>query len=102
MFGNDIQYIKDVLSVFVESSARETENLEQLIKKGDFVEVKKICHKIHPFLSQLDADHLSVNLKKVDNLKSLDESSYPNWQNELSESVKMIKEFAEGVKRDYL
>ena len=49
MFGNDTEYIKNVLSVFVQSSSAETENLTQLIEKGDFKEAQKICHKIHPF-----------------------------------------------------
>lgn len=102
MFGNDTKYIKDVLSVFVESSTIETDNLEQLIKKEDFKEAQKICHKIHPFLSQLNADFLCTNLRKMDNIKNHDESSYPNWKNELSESIELIKEFTEGVRRDYL
>lgn len=102
MFGNDTEYIKYVLSVFVQSSSIEIENLNQLIKKGDFNEVQKMCHKIHPFLSQLDADYLCTNLKKMDKLRNRDESAYPNWKDELTESVKMIKEFTESVKRDYL
>lgn len=102
MFGNDTEYIKDLLTLFVQSSSVETENLNQLINKGDFKEAQKICHKIHPFLSQLDADYLCVNLLKMDKLRNQDESAYPNWQIDLSESVRMIKEFTDNVKRDYL
>lgn len=102
MFGNDTEYIKNVLSVFVQSSSAETENLTQLIEKGDFKEAQKICHKIHPFLSQLDAEYLCTNLRKMDKLKNGDESEYPNWKKELTETVKMIEDFTENVRKYYL
>ena len=102
MFGNDTNYIKELLTVFVKTSSKEIEYLEKHIEKGDFFEAQKICHKIHPFLSQLDADYLSVNLRKMDSLRGHDETSYPNWKDELSDSVEMIKEFTENLRRDYL
>ncbi len=102
MFGNDTNYIKELLTVFVKTSSKEIEYLEKHIEKGDFFEAQKICHKIHPFLSQLDADYLSINLRKMDSLRGHDETSYPNWKDELSDSVEMIKEFTENLRRDYL
>ncbi|MDD4778400.1 MAG: hybrid sensor histidine kinase/response regulator [Fermentimonas sp.] len=102
MFYSDTEYIKDLLSLFVQSSSVDTDNLYQAIDKGDFREAQKICHKIHPFLSQLDADHICVNLRKMDGLRDRDESAYPNWKTELSESVRMIREFTENIKKDYL
>ncbi len=102
MFGNDIDYIRDVLSEFVDSSAEDTDNLARLVHEGKFKEAQKLCHKIHPFLGQLDAESLAVNLIKMDSLRGEDESSYPNWRKDIIETIEEIRKFSESIKNNFL
>lgn len=102
MFGKDSGHIKEILNDFVESSAKDTEILTKLVEEGNFSEVQKICHRIHPFLSQLDANHLTLNLIKMDKLRGKDESLYPDWQKDIINSVEEIKRFTESIKNNYL
>lgn len=102
MFGEDTVSIKEILLNFVESTAEDTDILSKLVKEGKFVEAQHICHKIHPFLSQLGASHLTTNLIKMDKLRGNNESLYPDWKKDITKSISEIKRFSENIKTDYL
>lgn len=102
MFGKDSESIKEILSDFVESSSKDTEILAELVNEGKFAEAQNICHKIHPFLSQLDANHLTVTLIKMDKLRGKDESLYPEWKSDITKTISEIKIFTESIKNNYL
>ena len=102
MLGKDSECIKDILIDFVESSAEDTQLLAKLVNEGKFSEAQHICHKIHPFLGQLDANYLTPNLIKMDKLRGENELLYPNWKKDLTETISEIKKFIEGIKNDYL
>lgn len=102
MFGNDSESIKEILFSFVESTAKDTDILSKLVNEGKYSEAQHICHKIHPFLSQLDANYLTVNLIKMDKLRGKDESLYPDWKKDITESISDINKFSENIKDNYL
>ena len=102
MFGKDTKSIKEILIDFVESTNNDTDTLSKLVNKGEFSKAQHICHKIHPFLSQLDATYLTASLIKMDKLRGKDESLYPDWKIDLSVSISEIKKFSENIKNDYL
>jgi CheY-like chemotaxis protein/anti-sigma regulatory factor (Ser/Thr protein kinase) len=64
LFHNDERVIRDILTTFVETSERDREALTELINRNEFKEAQELCHRIHPFFSQLDADHLCEPLLK--------------------------------------
>ena len=102
MFGNDTVSIKKILSDFVETSERDTEVLSKLIKDGNFIEAQRICHKIHPFLNQLDVDYLTTNLRKMDNINGNDGASFPDWKKELTKTIYDIRNFTKNIKDEYI
>lgn len=102
IFNNDEQVIRDILTTFVETSERDREALTERISRNEFKEAQELCHRIYPFFSQLDADHLCGPLRKMDRLRGYEEDSYPEWKEELKETVAQIREFAEHIRRYYL
>lgn len=102
MFAHDETAIKDVLAGFVESSSQDTNELRTLIQRGEFIPAQQLCHRMHPFYQQLNAEHLCGNLHKMDELRGQDESSYTNWKEELLETLDRIDQFREEVKTKWL
>ncbi len=102
LFGDDEAAVREILRNFVETSEKDTKQLLNLIEKDDFENAQQLCHKMHPFLAQLDADYLCHVLIKMDKLRGQDESTYPNWKTELTDAVKKIEKFTESVKINYL
>ena len=102
LFGDDEVTIREILINFVEASEKDTKQLLNLIEKDDFENAQRLCHKMHPFLAQLNADYLCDVLIKMDRLRGQDESSYPDWKNELAKTVKKIERFTELIKNNYL
>lgn len=102
MFGNDQESIKGILADFVENSEKDNKKLEEFIKNNQFKEAQEICHKIHPFYSQLDAEYLTFSLRKMDSLRVKDESSYPQWKEEVTQNLDQIREFTVSIRENYL
>ncbi len=102
LFGDDEKAVKSILVGFAQSSYKDREALTEIIKKGEFKEAQQLCHRMYPFFSQLDADHLCGTLRKMDSLRGEEESSYPDWKEDLTETIAQIKEFADGIRKEYL
>lgn len=102
MFDGDSKAIKEILSGFVISSEKDREALKELVHLHRFQDAQLLCHKIHPFYSQLDAGHLCEPLRKMDRLRGKEEDLYPQWKEELLEAIRQMKLFADKIKRDYL
>jgi CheY-like chemotaxis protein/nitrogen-specific signal transduction histidine kinase len=72
MFNGDTKAVKEILSEFVQSSEKDREALKELIYSSRFREAQQLCHRMHPFYSQLDADYLCEPLRKMDRLRGED------------------------------
>ncbi len=102
LFGDDTETIRDILSGFVQTAHQDTTLLQGLIDDGAFEEAQKLCHRIYPFLCQLDAAHLCTSLRKMDNLRGKDETAYPDWKEELSENIGKLRIFSEMISKEML
>lgn len=102
LFGDDTQTIRDILSGFVQTSHQDMNRLQELIENGAFEEAQQLCHKIYPFLCQLDAEHLCTALRKMDQLRGQDESTYPNWKEDLSDNIRKLRELEEMIRKEFL
>ncbi len=102
LFGDDTETIKKILSTFVTTVYRDTESLTELIKSSDFQGAQRLCHKMHPFINQIDAQHLCDVLIKMDSLRGQEETAYPNWKEDALQSVEEIREFADEIEKEYL
>ncbi len=102
LFQEDEESIKDILGGFVGSATKDMDTLATYIEEGDFEKAQQLSHRIYPFFSQLDADHMCVVLRKMDRLRGEDESSYPNWKEELLKTVEEIRKFTVDISNNYL
>lgn len=102
LFQGDEESIKDILSGFVESANKDMDDLAILIEEGNFEKAQQLSHRIHPFFSQLDADYLCIALRKMDRLRGDDESTYPEWKEELRKTVDEIRIFTDNIRKDWL
>ncbi|MBK5195827.1 MAG: response regulator [Proteiniphilum sp.] len=102
LFDNDERAIKDILSGFVQTSGKDRVALTERINSNDFKGAQQLCHRIYPFFSQLDADHLCGALRKMDELKDCEEGSYPDWKEELRETITQISAFTERIRKECL
>ena len=102
LFNGDVGAVKDILSQFVQSSEKEREELKKLIHENRFKEAQQLCHRIHPFYSQLDATHISEKLQKMDRLRGADEDAWPQWKEELLETIRQMELFAEDIRKNFL
>jgi hypothetical protein len=93
---------KKILSTFVTTVYKDTEHLTGLIEASDFQGAQQLCHKIHPFISQIDAPHLCEVLIKMDSLRGEEETTYSSWKEDLSLSIRQIRAFADAIKKEYL
>ena len=102
MFNGDTPAIKDILSGFVQSSHKDLQELKELIGHGRFREAQQLCHRIHPFYGQLDAGHLCVALRKMDSLRGAGEGAWPEWKEELLDTIDKLALFADNIRKDFL
>lgn len=102
LFEGDEETMKEILTGFVESTYEDTKKLEQMIRENDFEGAQRLCHKIHPFLAQLNAEYLCDVLRKMDKLRGKDASAFPEWKEELAITTKELKAFADKINTDHL
>lgn len=102
MFDHDTEAIKDILEGFIKSSRQDTLDLREMIRGGEFARAQQLCHRMHPFFVQLDAEHLCGTLRKMDMLRGEEESAYPGWKEELTAAVENIELFRENIREEYL
>ena len=76
--GNDPEALKEVLHSFIESTQQNIVLLERAIVDNNSPEIKSIAHRITPMFKQIEAQEISIILKKLedhnfenDDLKSL-------------------------------
>ena len=102
MFDHDTAAIKDILEGFIKTSKQDTLDLREMIRDGEFARAQQLCHRMHPFFVQLDAEHLCGTLRKMDMLRGEEESAYPDWKEELTAAIENIELFRENIREEYL
>jgi HPt (histidine-containing phosphotransfer) domain-containing protein len=102
LFDNDEETMKEILTSFVKSTYEDTDKLEKMIKENNFEGAQQLCHKMHPFFAQLNAEHLCVVLRKMDKLRGQGESAFPEWKKALSTTIHELQLFANEINRRYL
>ena len=102
MFNEDTEAIKDILSGFVQTSHKDLDELKELIRRDRFKEARQLCHRIHPFYGQLNAGHLCDALRKMDKFPGDGEKEWPEWKEELLETIGKLESFRETIRRDFL
>lgn len=102
LFDNDQETIKEILAGFVQSSGNDLKTLKELIQQSRFEEAQQLCHRMHPFYSQLDAGHLCESLRKMDSLQGENEDAWPEWKEELLKTHSQLELFVEEIRKNNL
>ena len=76
--------------------------LKELIHQSRFEEAQQLCHRMHPFYSQLDAGHLCESLRKMDSLRGENEDAWPEWKVELLKTLSQLELFIEEIRKNDL
>ncbi len=80
MFDNDVEAMRNVLELFVTTTAENVATLHKTVSQDDFRSAQAICHKMLPMFMQLGADDAVEILKKMDTLRSVGAEQYPEWK----------------------
>ncbi len=99
MFGDDKEAIRTVLSSFAITARSDIATLKSFIETSRFEAAQQLCHKMHPFLSQLNASYLCGTLYKMDKLRGQPESAYHAWKEELADAIEKIEDFVGTVEK---
>ena len=102
LFGNDREAIREILGEFVESADKDMSTLSDMIDSHRYREAQQICHRIHPFYSQLGAETLTTEMRRMDRLREEEEDAWPEWEEALRVTVKQVREFIAAIRRDHL
>lgn len=102
LFGNDTEIISGILKDFTGIFRSDIELLTDSVTHDRFSDAQRLCHRMLPFLLQLNAGGWCEVLRKMDRLRGKEPSEYPNWKEELSETIKNMTVFADEIERDYL
>ena len=102
LFGNDREAIREILAEFVESADKDMSTLSDMIDSHRYREAQQICHRIHPFYSQLGAETLTTEMRRMDRLREEEEDAWPEWEDALRVTVKQVREFIAAIRRDHL
>jgi HPt (histidine-containing phosphotransfer) domain-containing protein len=75
--GGDLGLLREMLSIFADEYPTMLDNLEQAIRRGDFVAAEKLSHKLKGSLLQFSARaaaETAARLEKMGKLKTLDDA----------------------------
>ena len=82
MMDEDEEAIRQVLTVFAQSSSDDLLSMNTLIESGEFIELQNLCHKMLPMFSQLGRDTGFLSRMNTLRGKGENEDSYPEWKDD--------------------
>lgn len=84
MLGDDEDAIRDVLTVFAQSTTDHLVALNDCVEQDDFMSAHNLCHKMLPMFIQLQQEQSIPFLSRMNELKGTSEGagSYPTWKDD--------------------
>lgn len=102
LFGDDREAIREILVEFVESADKDMSTLSEMIDGHRYRDAQQLCHRIHPFYSQLGAEELTTHMRRMDRLREDEQDVWPEWEEALRKTVKQVREFTAAIRRNHL
>ena len=101
VMGDDEEAIRQVLTVFVQSTADDLVLMNTLIEKSKFVEAQDLCHKMLPMFTQLERD--TEFLAKMNALrgKGKKEKHYRRWKDDAQKFMAQTDELMDLLAEKY-
>ena len=84
MMGGEEEAIRNVLTVFAQSTADHLVALNECVEKDDFTTAHGLCHKMLPMFIQLQQDDVVPFLSKMNDARSAKNAkeAYPEWKDD--------------------
>ena len=101
VMGDDEEAIRQVLTVFVQSTADDLVQMNNLIEQSKFVEAQDLCHKMLPMFTQLERD--TEFLAKMNTLrgKGKKEKHYRHWKDDAQKFMAQTDELMDLLAEKY-
>ncbi len=97
MLGNDKDAIQEVLTIFVENSKKDIQELESAIVNHDFDSAQHKCHKMLSMFMQINPQNFAIPLlKKMDSARGLD-ANYKGWEQDVKSIIGYTKELVDTI-----
>lgn len=101
MFDNDDDSIINILKIFVETTSDNLVTFNEIISNNNFKDAVNLCHKMCPMFIQLNQKESADFLYKMDKLRGLDESSFPEWKEKSIEFMNNVDGFISYLSETY-
>ena len=101
VMGDDEEAIRQILSVFVQSTADDLVLMNTLIEQSKFVEAQDLFHKILPMFTQLERD--TTFLAKMNTLRGQGkkEKHYRRWKDDAQKFMEQTDELMDLLAEKY-
>ncbi|MEG1288950.1 MAG: hybrid sensor histidine kinase/response regulator [Bacteroidales bacterium] len=80
LFGNDIESMRETLSVFKSATAANIILLQKALRANDYIAARATCHKMLPMFAQLGYDKIAEIMRKVEVHRN---DEYDGWQKDI-------------------
>ena len=101
VMGDDEEAIRQVLTVFVQSTGDDLVLMNTLIEQSKFVEAQDLCHKMLPMFTQLERD--TSFLAKMNTLRGQGkkEKHYRRWKDDAQKFMEQTDELMDLLAEKY-
>ena len=101
MMGDDEEAIRQILTVFAQSTGDDLVLMNTLIEESKFVEAQDLCHKMLPMFTQLERD--TTFLAKMNELrgKGKKEKKYRHWKDDARKFMAQTDELMDLLAEKY-
>ena len=101
MFDNDEDSIVNILKIFVETTSDNLMTFNEIINNNNFNNAVNLCHKMCPMFVQLNQKESADFLYKMDRLRGMDETSFPEWKEKSIEFMNNVDGFISYLSETY-
>ena len=101
MMGDDEEAIRQVLTVFTQSTAEDMVLMNTCIEESKYVEAQDLCHKMLPMFTQLERD--TTFLAKMNTLRGQGkkEKHYRHWKDDAQQFMTQADELMDLLAEKY-
>lgn len=101
MLDGEEEAIRNVLTVFAQSTADHLVALNESIEKDDFATAHGLCHKMLPMFIQLQQDKAVPFLIRMNELRGRSAKDYPEWKDDAVRFLDTADQLLETLSEKY-
>lgn len=103
LYGEDIEYAKEMFEIFFESTAIEFPDIENYLSEGNTSDAKSLVHKLKPSFHMVGLRQIGDEMQLIENLleeEKLDEARpiFDAIRSKVSQSLDLLNEELQRMK----